>query len=120
MNVAAGVRTKSADPLGICSFLFGGVAIVVSALLWIVQLKPWVPLAGYGYELSHGGVLWDQAVWLIVTLGAGAILAGFLSTVGGRPRWTTTGGILGGTFSLVYPALVLFDFIDAPLRPALF
>ena len=52
-----------------------------------------MPLAGYGYELSHGGVLREQAVWLIGTLGVGAILAGFLSTVGGRARWTTTVGV---------------------------
>ena len=84
------------------------------------QARPSIPLAGYGYELSHGGPLWEQAVLLVGVLGAASILAGFLSTIGGRARWTSSVGIAAGTLSLVYPALVLFDLIDAPLRPILF
>ncbi|HEY6568176.1 MAG TPA: hypothetical protein VI341_11730 [Actinomycetota bacterium] len=120
MDVAAGAQARPADPLGLCSFLCGIIAIAISAVLWMQQVSPSIPLAGYGYELSHGGALWDQAVWLICILGGGAMLAGFLSTIGGRARWTTSAGIAAGTLSLVYPALVLFDLIDAPLRPILF
>jgi hypothetical protein len=120
MDVAAGARAKPSDPLGVCSFLCGTVAIVISAVLWTLQVRPSTPMAGYGYELSHGGPLWDQAVWLAAVLGAGAILAGFLSTIGGRARWMSSVGIAAGTFSLAYPLLVFFDRIDAPLRPLLF
>lgn len=115
VSALRGTTRDQADPLGVVAFTCGVVGVVLCAGLWLIQLEPTlVGAGGLGYELLHGGQLRDQVVWLSGTLGAVAVGAGLLSTLGGRPRGLTGLSILLGLFALTYPAMSLLGIVAPP------
>ena len=97
----------------------GGAAC--SALLWIYQANPDSTVMGsYSAQMTNGGRLGSQLVLLAAVLGLMAVIAGILSSLGGRAGASVIVALVLGLVALSYPVLSWLNVVTGPLRPTLF
>jgi hypothetical protein len=121
MHVAVGTIARPTNSLGVVAVLSGLAGALLTGILWLYQQRPNSPLLGqYGYEIAHGGPLREDLVLLAGLLGAVAILAAILSSIGGATRPSAIAALLLGAFALTFPIMVWLDMVGTPLRMSLF
>jgi hypothetical protein len=121
MHVAVGTIARPTNSLGVVAALCGVAGALLTGILWLYQQRPNSPLLGqYGYEIAHGGPLREDLVLLAGLLGAVAIIAAMLSSIGGATRASAIAALLLGAVALTFPIMVWLDMVGTPLRVALF
>ena len=121
MHVAIGTIPRPTNSLGVVAVVCGVAGALLTGILWLYQQRPNSPLLGqYGYEIAHGGPLREDVVFLVALLGAVAILASMLSSIGGPTRSSAIAALLLGAFALTFPVMVWLDMVGTPLRMSLF
>jgi hypothetical protein len=121
MHVAVGRAARPQNTLGVVAVVCGVVGASITGLLWLYQLRPTSPLLGdYGYEIAYGGQLREDLILLAGLLGAVAVAAAVLSSVGGRAKPSAMAAMLLGAIALTLPVMTWLDLTSPPLRIALF
>jgi hypothetical protein len=116
-----GSSGRQGDPLGITAALVGIGGAACSVLLWIYQMNPESTFLGkWSAQMTSTGRLGSQLVLLAAVFGAMSIIAGLLSSVGGRGSGAVIVAIVLGVVALSYPILSYLNVVSGPLRPSLF
>ena len=121
MNVAIGTFARPTNSLGVVAALSGASGALLTGTLWLYQQRPTSPLLGrYGYEIAHGGPLREDLMLLAGLLGAVAILAALLSSIGGATQPSAVAAVLLGAVALTFPVMAWLDMVGTPLHVWLF
>jgi hypothetical protein len=116
-----GSSGRHGDPLGVIAALVGVAGAACSALMWIYQINPDSTFLGsYSAQMTNGGRLGSQLVLLAAVFGLMAIIAGILSSLGGRAGASVVIALVLGVVALSYPVLSWLNVVSGPLRPSLF